>query len=488
MEPDFGVFFKAAYTDVIFKRLIAAAGCIFLALVWGRIKKFFPKPSTMVLLACIFLAGLVLRAGWVVISPTHFSKTYEDKSTDLSESSLIHIYSAQIAKGGIPLNTDGTLALRRPMGYLYMLGALYKILGEQQLWTKILQVLIGSLLIPLFYLLAKQIFKNEGLALFAAALTAFYPLNIISVNIFLDEFPFFLFTFAAYYFAAKNIETRTLTLKRGIAIGLLLGIATACRTHAFVLPALFFAAYIFCRLPFIKAAVQTVLSFALIFAVNLPFAMVTAKHYGELKFFATLSTGFFYCGLNDKASWHNIYPLVTKEDGADPGIYAESNQFKVTKRANQLALEWCLRNSQKLVTMAVRRNLVLFGFQLDDTIVDLNKSHAVTEDSFAVRYVDVVRKIASWAYSTLAFLALAGIFVLIFARRQFFWKSYPAFILVLLSFPYWFAIHSFLFGFRKYRWFADLVMIFPAAYFLAWVTSLTDQVFRKKQEPQVLRK
>lgn len=467
MEPDFGEFFKLAYVDAVPKRLIAAAGCVFLALIAGRVKRFFPKPNAKVLLAVLFTAGLLVRAGWVIISPTHFSTSYEDKSTDLSESSLINLYSAQIARGGVPLNTDGTLALRRPVGYLYMLGAIYKIFGERQMAAKILQVLMGSLLIPLFYFLALRMFKREGPALLAAAITAFYPFNVFSVNILLDEFPFFLFTFAAYYLTAKNIETRT--VKHGIATGLLLGLAAASRTHAVLFPWLFFAAYLFYRLPFKKVLVQTVLSIALIYAVNAPWAAVTAKYYGKAAFFPTLPTGFFYCGLNDKASWQNIYSLVTKEDGADPGIYAETDQFKITKRANQLALEWTLHHPAKAAQWAVQRNLVLYGFQLDDTIIDLNQSHAVTRDSFAVRYVHPLRKIASWAYSTLALLALAGIFVLTFNRREFFWKNYPSFLLILLSFAYWIFIHSFLFGFRKYRWFADLLMIYPASFFLTWI-------------------
>lgn len=138
---------------------------------------------------------------------------------------------------------------------------------------------------------------------------------------------------------------------------------------------------------------------------------------------------------------------------------------------------------KKNVSIIFNAECSVFGFDYANEISDLNMLHAIKASSFAVRYHHELRKLKNWACSFCFFLGLLGTLVLCLDRRYFFWNKYPAFLLLILIFFYWCAVHGFFFGFRKNRWAIELFFIYPASFFLWWVS----QIYLQTREKTILK-
>ena len=464
---DFSVFLRMAYFDPLPKRILAVL--FFSVVLWVAfqiplIKDFgkkFNLKCSQILIAILFSA-LFFRIVWCVLAPTSFPVDTHPSS----ESFLINLHGWQISKYGIPLGADGTLATRRPVGYLYLLGGVHSIFGYHQNTFKFVQIIFGTLLVWLSFLLGKTIFKNDQIGLLAAFITAIYPENIISVTIPLDEYPFFVFWFSALVLISKNLNSRQ--VEHTLSISLLLALSTVCRTTTLYMPFILFFAYQVCGLPFRKSLMQLIVSFVLIYLVSAPWGWTTYKHYGRPSFFTTAGLS-FYGTLNDRAAWHNGYIPRTLEDGGNKEILNETNPVKQANIATKVAVEWAMKHPKKVFQWFLMRNAALFAFDSVDETTDLNMLYASNTSSFVVHHHHKIRKMKNWAYSFCFFLGLFGILTLCLDRRYFFWYKYPAFILLIAIFFYWCAIHGFFFGFKKYRWAMDLLLIYPASFFLWWL-------------------
>ena len=106
---------------------------------------------------------------------------------------------------------------------------------------------------------------------------------------------------------------------------------------------------------------------------------------------------------------------------------------------------------------------------MDDGMISLVHAHTPGPQAFVNRHTSSIIKAAAWSYSFVVLLAAAGAGVLLFDKRHFFVLVYPAMSLFFILFAYWCLVHRCLAGFRKYRWFMDLLFFFPASFFLVWL-------------------
>lgn len=463
---DFISYIKIAYLDPVPKRVVVVLAFSFFYFLLFRLsffKNFAVKLLTVKRVYLIILFALLLRVGWFIAAPTSFPIT----NAPVSESAAINKYSYDISKKGIPTSSDGTLMTRRPVGYPYLLGGLYHLFGYHESIFKITQILLGTLLVWITFLLGKSIFQNAGIGILAAFFTAIYPQNVFSINIPLDEYPFFVCWFTALTLISSNINSKT--IKHTFWISCLLGLATAFRTNTFYMPFIILISYGLFHLPFKKSLKQAIASFFMIYLISSPWGLITYHHYGKPSFFSTVGLS-FYGTLNDRASWDNGYIPRAMQEGADKNILNEQNPVIQANIATKKAIEWVLKNPKKILPLIVMRNAVLFGFDYSDEIEDLNMTHAATTSSFAIQYHHHIRTLKNWAYSFFFFLGLFGTLILCFDRRYLFWVKYPAFTLVIIIFIYWCVTHGFFFGFKKYRWAMDLFFIYPASFFLWWLS------------------
>ena len=470
MSTSFSEFLHQAYFIPLSRKIPFIVIFIFLFIVLTHIpslrllfNRFFAIKRTY-LLTVLFALALGIRTIWCFIAPTQFPTTYHSDPIIIDESALINILSVQISQGSLPKTEDNLLSTRRPIGYPYLLGALYKLFGYHDSLFKVVQVIFGTLLVVVSYFLGLSIFQNDKIAVVASLLMAVYPENIIAANIVLDEFPFFLTLFLALYLTSENIRKKSVS--HTFRIGALLGLATLFRTHAFFMPFIFFIAYLVSGIKIGKAVVQMFFSFFIILLMSSPWAWITYKHFGKPCFSTTYGSIAFYGTLNDRASWHNGYLPKTVEDGGDPEFLKETNPVKAAAIARKLAFRWVLKNPGKFVKLFLMRNTVLYGFDQADEILDLNETHAASRDSFAVQNTHSIRKIRAWSYCFIAILPLFGCAVMWVSKNT----KYPATIVLFLIFLYWCGIHGFFFGsIRKYRWLIDLIFIFPTSFFLCWL-------------------
>lgn len=472
MSTGFSEFLQQAYFIPLSRKIPFFVIFIFLFIVLTRIpslrllfNRFFAIKKTY-LLAILFTLAFGSRIIWCFIAPTQFPATYHSDPSMIDESALINILSVQISQGSLPKTEDNLLSTRRPIGYPYLLGAFYKLFGYHDNLFKVIQTILGVLLVVVGYFLGLSIFQNDKIAFVASLLMAVYPENIVATNVVLDEFPFFLTLFVSLYLASENIRKRSVS--HTFLIGVLLGLATLFRTHALFMPFIFFVAYLISGIKIGKAAVQMILSFFIILLMSSPWAWITYKHFGRPCLATTYGPIAFYGTLNDRASWHNGYLPKTVEEGGDPEFLKETNPVKKAGIAKKLAMRWVLKNPDKFIKFFFMRNIVLYSFDHADEIIDMNQTHTVSKNSFAIKNIHSIRKIRAWSYFLITILALLGSVVLLLKNMK-----YPATVILFLIFIYWCGIHGAFFGsIRKYRWLMDLIFIFPASFFLWWLSHL----------------
>jgi 4-amino-4-deoxy-L-arabinose transferase-like glycosyltransferase len=475
MMKEFQDLLQLAYFEPLPKKIVVTflllAGVFFFTRFKGvrkQINRFFKLPIPF-LLGGLLVAALLIRVFFVLSSPTYFATTWSDTRVDHDESSLMNIYSVSIASKGIAVEANGDFSMRRSLGYAYLMGFLYRFFGYSDNFFVYVQVLMGVSLVGLMFWFAYTLFEKKSIAWCAAFMMAFYPQNIISSNIFLDEYPFFLFVFATLPLVSMNIQKKS--IRYTWLIGLLLGLATFCRTHALLFPVIFTIAYFWRRISMRQCVKSFLVTMSIVVLVNMPYAYQVYQHYGVFSMSPAYGSIAFYGTLNDRATWDNGYIPMSEEEGGVKEFYNEKNPVKQAQVSRQLAKKWVLENPMKTARFFIMRNLVLFGFQLSDEMTNLQQVHSVNpEKSFAYQKNDLLRKLKALAYGILAMLALGGFLVLLFDKQKKIKTIYSAVILIFLLIGYWMLIHGFFFGFRKYRWFTDLLFMPLASYFLWWIS------------------
>ncbi|OGW79344.1 MAG: hypothetical protein A3G33_03115 [Omnitrophica bacterium RIFCSPLOWO2_12_FULL_44_17] len=452
------------------KRLLVVfsfIGFFFILSHFTVVSKFVKQPIARyyrLFLCAILFLGIFLRVFWCVAMPTYFENNFANSLT-CDESDRMAIYSYQIYKQGIPTEEDGSLSVRRPVGYPYLMGGLYRLLGYRPNLFKIVQIAADSFLIILAFFLAQSLFQNYTISIPIAFLFAIYPLNWLSTGVFLDEFLFFPAWFAALYFISENIRKKE--VKRTVLIGLLLGLATAFRTIALHTPLLVFIVYLIQRTSYLKAIRKTIFCYVIIYAVNAPWALITYQHYGVPCFFSN-ANACFYGTLNDRAGWGNGSSLA-EVDNVE--FVNEKNPVKQISMGVRLAAEWVIKNPSKAARFFVFRTFQMYGFNHEDEVLERHTIHFRKGVKLSEERRSFIAKYKNWAYSFVAILGLLGFFVFLWKRRIFFLR-FPGLLLLFLICAYWILVFGFWYGYRKYRWPIELILIYPSAFFLYWIASL----------------
>ncbi len=352
----------------------------------------------------IFLVALALRLAVTLALPS-FRAVYPDT---LSYDEIAH----HLVAGEGFRDDDDDRASRLP-GYPLFMAAHRALFGDSYLPIRITQALLGALTCLLLWRLARPIL-GEGPALSAAAVTAVYPLLVVSSTLLLIEplYGFLLMLEVALLRSAAETGRRG----RAAAAGLAGGAATLIQAgHAllfvFLLP---LAAWTSCR----RGRIAIVLTF-LAGTAFLP-GVWTARNWVVLHAFVPFSTHSgmaVYGSLADvgRAGWQET--AASKEDLEE----VERNQANL-----RTGIESARRNRMKILRRAITKQQHFWNF---------------VPNFFGYR---------NWRVATLTvpFLPVLLLFLIGLWRLP---RSNPASLWLLAPIVYTAAVHFFIFGSIRYR-------------------------------------
>lgn len=135
------------------------------------------------------------------------------------------------------VDSEGRPTSYRPPGYPAFLALIYSAAGRSLLAVRLIQALIGSLSVCLFYILADKIF-GPPTAVFTGIFTSFYMIFVRCANFLYTEI---LFTFLLLLTIYLCINHEKLTLLRCCFLGFICGILTLIKTIAFFVPMILIA-------------------------------------------------------------------------------------------------------------------------------------------------------------------------------------------------------------------------------------------------------
>ncbi|MFH1234309.1 MAG: glycosyltransferase family 39 protein, partial [Candidatus Diapherotrites archaeon] len=165
---------------------LAVTGIVFLALLalvfWNR-KAIaealqFREKRALWLLAGIFIVGFFLRNA-------SYNNGVATDGWVFSES------AKHIVKGGLFVKDCAVGNLQQcelyeqvlfPPGYPFLIAITYLLFGINSLYASMISAVLSSLTILLVFLICRQLFKNDTIGLFAAAIFAFFPLDLVFAN------------------------------------------------------------------------------------------------------------------------------------------------------------------------------------------------------------------------------------------------------------------------------------------------------------------
>lgn len=198
-----------------------------------RLRAFSRTVEARWLLAIVAL-GFALRLGWVLSVHTGLIEYVDMQWYFVTAKNLAegHGMTTRVVPpvGHLP-GPGGTEAILWPPGYSLTLGGVFKLFGASLTAGKLLNVVMGTLTIPLVYLLAHRLF-GATVALVATVLFALYPANIFWSSVLYSDtvftLPFVVATVILVYAGHRP------TPWQAIAIGLALGYAAIIRPPAVV--------------------------------------------------------------------------------------------------------------------------------------------------------------------------------------------------------------------------------------------------------------
>jgi 4-amino-4-deoxy-L-arabinose transferase-like glycosyltransferase len=195
-----------------------------------------PSTRSALLIAIVF-AGFAVRLGWTLWTapvPPFFSDAvyYDATARSLAGG---HGYSVLLTHEGFFPGGDATAFF--PPGYPFLLATAYVAFGESFAVARLLNVVLGTLTLPLVYLIGRRLF-SETTGLVAAGLAAVQPSLVFWTPVMLSETAFtFLFTGAATALVYARRSDASLSWRMVALGGALVGVATLTRGQAIILVA-----------------------------------------------------------------------------------------------------------------------------------------------------------------------------------------------------------------------------------------------------------
>ncbi|HXV13849.1 MAG TPA: glycosyltransferase family 39 protein [Candidatus Krumholzibacteria bacterium] len=138
-----------------------------------------------------------------------------------------HAIAVNLLEGDGFVSFEGTPTARRPPGYPVFLAAVYAIAGESPRAGRVVQVILGVVVVALTGLLARRYF-GESIALLAAGLSAINPFLIFISGYLLTENLYMVLLLAALV-TARDPRTLAASHARAAATGVILALATLAR-------------------------------------------------------------------------------------------------------------------------------------------------------------------------------------------------------------------------------------------------------------------
>lgn len=202
--------------------------------------KVFTKKNVPLFL--ILLIALVIRLGlFILIHPEHPERAYSPDSFEYLNSALSIYHTGQFNQDASPGSAPET---KRTPGYPALIAAVYFFAGEgNDTVFIIIQILIGSILIPWFtYILGHQLLSHR-IGLIAAGLIAIDPGHIVFSFSVLTETIYTVILMGAMIFLVKSVQKRRDIVSLILCI-VLVSAATYIRPASLYLPMSIFLGFL----------------------------------------------------------------------------------------------------------------------------------------------------------------------------------------------------------------------------------------------------
>jgi len=209
-----------------------------------------------------------------------------------------HAIAVNLATGEGFAGEDGKITGRRPPLFPFLLSILYRVAGPSAALARVIQILLGVVVVYLVYLVARRYF-TERVALTAAAIAAINPFLTFICGYLLTENLFVILVFGAIL--SLPLPGKAVSPRSVIAASALLGFATLARPTGLPLAAWVFLAALILG----KGTPQTKLrrfaiAMAVFLAVTTPWMLRNASVFGGWVGLTTHGGITFYQGNNEK--------------------------------------------------------------------------------------------------------------------------------------------------------------------------------------------
>jgi len=245
-----------------------------------------------VLFLVILITALVVRAvfaGWVV--GWH--------SIGRGDEAEYHEIARNIADGKGFAGMSGEPTGRRAPIYPAMLSVLYNAVGPNKAVARLVQVLMGVLIVALIYLLGRRYF-GENVGLLAAALSALNPFLMFVSGYMLSENLFVVVILSALL-CLPTPSAFGASLRRLIAAAVILAVAALTRPTAVALTIWIFAAsLLLSQLPWKTRLIRLGVVVAVCFVITMPWMIRNARLFNAWVGITTYSGVIFFQGNNPK--------------------------------------------------------------------------------------------------------------------------------------------------------------------------------------------
>lgn len=223
----------------------------------GELDVRFSRPSPRALLAAILAIAALVRFGVFLLRALHHERFLErDSFNYLTLAKNMGAFSSKS-------NPDFALSVLRTPGYPSYLYVTHLLTDSHVIGPMILQVLLGVVVVYLTYRLGLQLF-SQSVGLFAAGIIAVDPLSIVYSSLVLSELLFTLFLTAAVVLLWRPSGN---DWRRGLAAGLLLGLATLTRPESLYLSVVLALCYLALERRHLRDAAVVAICFLIGFAV-----------------------------------------------------------------------------------------------------------------------------------------------------------------------------------------------------------------------------
>jgi 4-amino-4-deoxy-L-arabinose transferase-like glycosyltransferase len=323
-------------------------------------------------------------------------------------------------------------SLRPPLLPL-MLGGAYALSGHSYVASRILMIILGSLIPPVIYALTRRIFGRRA-AVVAGWIAVFYPFFVLYSTILLAEVPAVLFVSLMTLFLLRFIqEGKTLDI---CLAGAAAGLASLCRPTVLVLVpvAVLWLLLVIPRRPrpILKACGLFLLLFALVLA---PWTYRNFRVFGEFVPVTSMGGLTLWYG-NNPAATGNLGDdyLRLKEIRPNPGTTRET---EISRYFRGLAVDYMKSHPKRTAVLAVKKAVHFWrpsGFRIPG-MIDETPSWL----RFAVGFLSYVPLLLLFIFEVLASIRSRAII------------RNPGVILMVLSIIVFTIVHSIFPSLPRYR-------------------------------------